>query len=92
MELEIESPKAWKTAIEYELTLVEIMLHNFAINYSEGKEHISNLILNLVSSVSSLSITTQFMDSLKECGKYLFTIVYEKVSYPKEVYFIYYYF
>ncbi|CAD8120542.1 unnamed protein product [Paramecium sonneborni] len=91
-QLEIEEANVWNTGIEYEVTLMKIMLINCQTNSEEGKNLLINIIKNVAESALQMSPTEDLIPSLIEGAKFLFLQYKDKVLYPQEVYATYYLF
>ena len=46
--MDIELAEVWKTGIEFELSIIEHLLHNCNIDYSKGEGILISIIENLV--------------------------------------------
>ncbi|CAK74525.1 unnamed protein product (macronuclear) [Paramecium tetraurelia] len=91
-QLSIEQANVWNTGIEYEITLMKIMLMNCQTNSEEGKNLLINIVKNVAQSALAMSPTEDLIPSLIEGAKFLFLQYKDKVLYPEEVYATYYLF
>ncbi|CAK74527.1 unnamed protein product (macronuclear) [Paramecium tetraurelia] len=84
-QLSIEQANVWNTGIEYEITLMKIMLMNCPNQFRRRKKFINKYSL-------AMSPTEDLIPSLIEGAKFLFLQYKDKVLYPEEVYATYYLF
>ncbi|CAD8165613.1 unnamed protein product [Paramecium octaurelia] len=92
VQLGVEQANVWNTGIEYEITLIKIMLMNCQTNSEERKNLLINIVKNVAQSALAMSPTEDLIPSLIEGAKFLFLQYKDKVLYPEEVYATYYLF
>ncbi|CAD8129033.1 unnamed protein product [Paramecium sonneborni] len=63
----IEQGNVWKTGIEFEITMMKIMIMNSQTNSTEGKDRLINFFIELGKSIVSLDL----LQKLIEGGQYL---------------------
>ncbi|CAD8130707.1 unnamed protein product [Paramecium sonneborni] len=91
-QLEIEQANVWKTGIEFEITIMKIMIMNSKTNSTEGTDLLINFFKEAAKSIVSFSPTDGLLQTIIGGGKYLLKRGIEKKLYPKEVYQTYYLF
>ncbi|CAD8125274.1 unnamed protein product [Paramecium sonneborni] len=91
-QLDIEQANVWKTGIEFEITIMKIMIMNSKTNSTEGTDLLINFFKEAAKSIVSFSPTDSLLQTIIDGGKYLLKRGIEKKLYPKEVYQTYYLF
>ncbi|CAD8193283.1 unnamed protein product [Paramecium pentaurelia] len=88
-QLQSQSNNVWKSGLEFEITLMEIMLENCS-NPEQEKKLLIDVAKNTVKSILKMKITDALMSSLKKSAKYIIKkAINSKILYPIEVYQIY---
>ncbi|CAD8127672.1 unnamed protein product [Paramecium sonneborni] len=91
-QLEIEQANVWKTGIEFEITMMKIMIMNSKSNSTQGSDLLLNFFQETAKSIISLSPSENLLQSIIDGGQYLLKKGIEKKLYPKETYQTYYLF
>ncbi|CAD8138216.1 unnamed protein product [Paramecium pentaurelia] len=85
-QLEIEQAHVWKTGIEFEITLMKIMIINSQTDSTEGKDKLFTIFKEVGKSILSLSPSEGLLSSILETVEYLLKKGVNKKLYPIETY------
>ncbi|CAD8099382.1 unnamed protein product [Paramecium sonneborni] len=91
-QLEIEQANAWKTGMEFEITIMKIMIINSQTNSTEGTDLLIDFFIEAGKSIVSFSPTEDLLSTIISGGQFLLKKGIEKQQYPKETYQTYYLF
>ncbi|CAD8165611.1 unnamed protein product [Paramecium octaurelia] len=91
-QLEIEQANVWKTGIEFEVTIMKIMIMNSQTNSTEGTDLLIDFFKEAGKSIVSFSPTEDLLSTIINGGRYLLNKGFEQTMYPKETYQTYYLF
>ncbi|CAK74528.1 unnamed protein product (macronuclear) [Paramecium tetraurelia] len=91
-QLEIEQANVWKTGIEFEVTIMKIMIMNSQTNSTEGTDLLIDFFKEAGKSIVSFSPTEDLLSTIVNGGRYLLNKGIEQTMYPKETYQTYYLF